>query len=85
MDSVKLGMVAVDQLHPLLSDLMVALNNLPHAADKESTFQQSKSKIRDWLITLNQMKASETLTEDQARQLHFDLESAHTEFYRSLR
>ncbi|KAI9189922.1 Vacuolar protein-sorting-associated protein 28 [Blastocladiella emersonii ATCC 22665] len=77
MDSVKLGMVAVDQLHPLLSDLMSSMNNIPREFD-------GKAKIKSWLITLNQMKASDMLSEDQARQLHFDLESAHTEFYRSL-
>ncbi|KAI9221044.1 vacuolar protein sorting-associated [Blastocladiella britannica] len=73
MDAVKLGMVAVDQLHPMLSDLLAAMNK-----------GQGRAKIREWLIALNQMKASDELSEDQARQLHFDLESAHAEFYRGL-
>ncbi|KAJ1498915.1 Vacuolar protein-sorting-associated protein 28 [Coelomomyces lativittatus] len=77
MDSVKLGMVAVDQLHPLLSDLMSSLNSIPREI-------KGKEKIKVWLIALNQKKASDGLDEEQARQFHFDLESAHTEFHRSL-
>jgi ESCRT-I complex subunit VPS28 len=77
MDSVKLGMVAVDQLHPLMSDLMTSLSHLGREFE-------GKDKIKHWLINLNQMKAMDTLSDEQARQLHFDLESAHTEFYRSL-
>ena len=44
MDSLKLNMVAVDQIHPLLSDLMQALNkvsSLPADFD-------GKMKIRNW-------------------------------------
>ncbi|KAI6156732.1 hypothetical protein BKA82DRAFT_4048922 [Pisolithus tinctorius] len=37
-----------------------------------------------WLITLNGMKASEELTEEQSRQLHFDVDYAYGEFFRSL-
>ncbi|TPX60499.1 hypothetical protein SpCBS45565_g07473 [Spizellomyces sp. 'palustris'] len=80
MDSLKLNYVAVDQIHPQLSDLIQSLN-------KVSTLPGDyvgKIKIRDWLITLNKMKASDEITQDQVRQLLFDLESALTEFHRSL-
>ncbi|KAL7753870.1 Vacuolar protein-sorting-associated protein 28 [Sorochytrium milnesiophthora] len=80
MDSLKLNMVAVDQLHPLLSDLISALNNVPTLP----VGYQGKEKIKNWLIELNKMKASDEITDDQVRQLLFDLESAHSEFYRSL-
>ena len=33
-----------------------------------------KTKIKDWLISLNQMKASDELDATQVRQLLFDLE-----------
>ncbi|KAG6899454.1 hypothetical protein C0993_010236 [Termitomyces sp. T159_Od127] len=36
------------------------------------------------LITLNGMKASEEITEEQSRQLLFDVEDAYAEFFRSL-
>ena len=80
MDSLKLNMFAVDQIHPVLGDLMQSLNKVTSLpADFEG-----KNKIRNWLISLNKMKASEELTEEQARQLMFDLETTHSAFYRSL-
>ncbi|GAA6007080.1 hypothetical protein JCM10207_001498, partial [Rhodosporidiobolus poonsookiae] len=36
------------------------------------------------LITLNQMRASEEITEEQSRQMLFDVEHAYSEFFRSL-
>ena len=33
-----------------------------------------KNKVKDWLIALNQMKASDELDPTQVRQLLFDLE-----------
>jgi hypothetical protein len=67
MDSLKLNVVAVDEIHPQLSDLIQALN-------KSVADTNGKKKIRDWLIVLNQMKASDELTPEQVRQLLFDLE-----------
>lgn len=80
MDSLKLRLVAVDQLHPLLSDLMQCLNKVSGLP----TDFDGKTKIKNWLVTLNKMKASDEIDEEQARQLMFDLESAHGAFYRSL-
>ncbi|CAG8575046.1 9979_t:CDS:2 [Funneliformis caledonium] len=80
MDALKLGMKAVDYIHPLLGDLMQSLNKVSSLpADFEG-----KAKIRNWLIMLNGMKASDELNEEQVRQLSFDLESANNAFYRSL-
>lgn len=79
MDSLKLSMVAVDQIHPLLSDLLQSLNKI----SLSGTFD-GKSKIKEWLILLNNMKATEELDDSQVRQLLFDLENAHTCFYRCL-
>jgi ESCRT-I complex subunit VPS28 len=79
MDSLKLNLVAVDQIHPLLSDLMQSLNKVPLMPDYEG-----KGKVREWLISLNQMKATDELNGDQVRQLLFDLESSYTGFHRCL-
>jgi len=83
MDSLRLNMVAKDQVHPLLSDLMQALNKvaplLPANWDSGS-----RDKLKEWLITLNTMRAHDDLTDDQVRGLLFDLETAHSEFHRSL-
>jgi len=80
MDSLKLNMTAVDQIHPLLADLLDSLckmSTLPPDWD-------GKLKIRAWLVTLNAMKASDSLNEEQIRQMLFDLESAYNAFHKSL-
>jgi ESCRT-I complex subunit VPS28 len=68
MDALKLNVIAVDEIHPILSDLIQALN--------KSTSKSSggKLKIKEWLVELNLKRASDELTEAQTRQLLFDLE-----------
>ncbi|KAL6542906.1 hypothetical protein OROMI_023605 [Orobanche minor] len=80
MDSLKLNMVAVDQVYPLLSDLSASLNKLsilPHDFE-------GKTKMREWIGRLAKMGAADELTEQQARQLHFDLESSYNSFMAAL-
>ncbi|KAI8146541.1 vacuolar protein sorting-associated [Fennellomyces sp. T-0311] len=80
MDTLRLNRYAVDDLHPILADLIQSLNNVPGLpADFEG-----RNKVRQWLITLNAMKASDEITEEQARQMLFEMEQSHTEFYRLL-
>ncbi|RUP28573.1 hypothetical protein BC936DRAFT_138715 [Jimgerdemannia flammicorona] len=80
MDNLKLNFKAVDQLHPVLVDLIQSLNNV---TSLPAEFE-GRAKVRKWLIDLNQMKASDEITEEQSRQMLFEMEQAHTEFYRSL-
>ncbi|KAL2914700.1 Vacuolar protein-sorting-associated protein 28 [Polyrhizophydium stewartii] len=80
MDSLKINLVAVDQIHPQLTELIQSLNRVPSLP---KTFE-GRAKIRDWLIRLNKLKASDELSQDQVRQLLFDLDSAYAEFQRSL-
>ncbi|KAG0367228.1 hypothetical protein BGZ54_004220 [Gamsiella multidivaricata] len=76
MDMLKLGMGAVDEIHPHLADLMQSLNNVRSLpADFEG-----RAKLREWLIKLNGMRASEELAADEKRQMEFDLESNYTAF-----
>lgn len=78
MDSLKLEMKAVDELHPSLSDLMESINkvsNLPPDHD-------SKTKVKKWLVQLNSMKASDELSDDEVRQMSMDLEIAYTAFHK---
>ncbi|ORY99182.1 vacuolar protein sorting-associated [Syncephalastrum racemosum] len=80
MDTLRLNRYAVDELHPILADLIQSLNNVPGLpADFEG-----KAKVRQWLITLHSMKASDQITEEQARQMLFEMDQSHTEFYRLL-
>ncbi|RWW25519.1 hypothetical protein GW17_00010134 [Ensete ventricosum] len=82
MDSVKLNMVAVDQVHPLLSDLSTSLAKLGTGLLPPDF--EGRTKVRDWLSRLAKMGAADELTEQQARQLHFDLESSYNAFMAAL-
>jgi ESCRT-I complex subunit VPS28 len=79
MDSLKLDMKAVDQLQPLLVDILSNLNAIPSMNDLSG-----KDKITAWLTVLNRMDASDELNSNQTRQMLFDLESAYNTFYKSL-
>lgn len=81
MDSVKLEQRAVDELQPLLSDLMDSLLRLP---ETPNDFEPNR-KIEKWLSKLNAMRAVEEIDEDDARQLSHDLDSAYADFTRYLR
>lgn len=78
MDGLKLNFRAKDQLHPLLSELITSVNKVTN-----NEFE-GRGKLVQWLITLNQMKINEELTDDQARQLLFDLDTCYKAFYTSL-
>ncbi|EJT51260.1 vacuolar protein sorting-associated protein 28 [Trichosporon asahii var. asahii CBS 8904] len=79
MDALKLNLRAKDQLHPLLTEVMAG-----YAKFKDSAQWEGRAKIIHWLITLNAMKAADEITEDQSRQMLFDIENAYNEFFRSL-
>ncbi|KAI9047529.1 hypothetical protein LZ554_008245 [Drepanopeziza brunnea f. sp. 'monogermtubi'] len=78
LDALKLGLLAKDQLHPLLSDVIQSANKV---TDQDF---EGRSKIVQWLITLNQMKATEEVSEDQARELELDMNSAYQGFKATL-
>ncbi|KAJ2903087.1 hypothetical protein MKZ38_010425 [Zalerion maritima] len=75
LDALRLGMLAKDQLHPLLTDVIQSANKVTGGADFEN-----RGKIVQWLITLNQMQASEELSEQQARQLEMEITQAYNGF-----
>ena len=63
MDALKLNYKSKDQLHPLLSELMGSLNT---SMPKDF---EGRGKIVQWLITLNQMRAADEVTDGQSRQV----------------
>jgi ESCRT-I complex subunit VPS28 len=63
MDALKLSYRSKDQLYPHLSDLMASLST------SMSREFEGRAKIVHWLITLNQMRAVDELSEDQSRQV----------------
>ncbi|KAL2111511.1 hypothetical protein VUR80DRAFT_9931 [Thermomyces stellatus] len=78
LDAVKLGFLSKDQLHPLLSDVIQSVNRV---TDKDF---ENRGKIVQWLIALNQMKATDELGEEQARELELDIQQAYNGFKRTL-
>lgn len=78
MDGLKLSFRAKDKLHPLLSSVVTSLNKVT-TADFEG-----RAKIVEWLITLNAMRANEEISEDQAREMIFDIDNAYKAFYTGL-
>ncbi|KAI4296634.1 hypothetical protein L6164_036579 [Bauhinia variegata] len=80
MDSLKLNMVAVDQLHPLLVDVYGSLNQLSYLPPDF----EGKTKMKEWIARLSKMGAADELTEQQSRQLHFDLDSSYNSFMAAL-
>lgn len=81
MDAVKLEQRAVDELHPLLSDLMDVLTRLP---ETPNDFEPNR-KVQKWLKKLNSLRAVDEIDEEDARQLYHDLDSAYAEFTRFLK
>lgn len=75
MDALKLNYRAKDQLHPLMSDLLLSINRV------SSQDFEHRSKLVEWIIKINKMKVNETLTEDEVRELLFDLDTAYKSFY----
>ena len=78
LDAVKLGLLSKDQLHPLLSDVIQSVNRV---TDKDF---ENRGKIVQWLIALNQMRATEELSDSQARELESDIQQAYQGFRRTL-
>lgn len=78
LDAIKIGMVEKDMLHPLLVEIIQAVNKV---TDVEF---ENKGKIVQWLITLNQMRAAEKLSEEQAREFQFDMQQAYYGFKATL-
>jgi len=79
LDALKLGLFAKDQLHPLLSDVIQSVNRVT-----QRDFE-GRGKIVQWLIALNQMKATEEVSQDQARELELDMNSAYQGFKETLK
>ena len=71
-------MLAKNDLHPLLADVIQSVNKV---TDKDF---DGRAKIVQWLITLNQMKASERVSADQGGELNFDIRQAYHGFKATL-
>ncbi|KAI3403122.2 VPS28 [Candida oxycetoniae] len=77
MDAIKLNYKTRDQLHPLLSELVVNLNEL-----NENMEVAGKSKLVNWLIKINNLEKE--LNQEDADIFLSDLDVAYKGFYSSL-
>lgn len=74
-DAIRMNMLSKDTLHPILVEIIQAVNKVTEGRDFDG-----KAKVVQWLITLNQMRAAEELTAEMARELQFDLNGAYDGF-----
>ena len=80
MDSLRLNMVAADQVHPLLTELAGALARVPGLAPDWG----GRARVKAWVATVHGMPAARELPADDVRQLLFDLESSYNDFMATL-
>ncbi|CUG07620.1 unnamed protein product [Bodo saltans] len=81
MDCLKLQQTAVDQLFPILSDLVNSLKKLPNAHD---ILPSVLGKLESWVTRLTAMHPSDELNDRDTRELAFDLERGYQTFYQLL-
>lgn len=81
MDCLKLQQTAVDQLFPILSDLVNSLQKLPKAREVLPTVL---GKLETWVGRLTAMHPSDELNDRDTRELAFDLERGYQTFYQLL-
>ncbi|VEL08205.1 unnamed protein product [Protopolystoma xenopodis] len=72
--------VEVVTVQPDMRELYETMNRL-HLLSSDF---EGKAKVKSWLDKFEMMQASDELSDTEARQLIFDLESAHNAFNREL-
>lgn len=75
MDKLNLDTKTTDELFPDLNDLNDSLNSLSMLPDDYEN--KHMMKISKWLATLRDMEAHEEITEEQCRQMIFDLQRSY--------
>lgn len=80
MDKLRLKIKTMDELHFELKDLLDTMHRLSLIPEDF----EAKKKVESWLATLNEMQASDELTDSQVRQFLFDLESSYADFNKLL-
>jgi len=80
LDALKLGMKAVDQLVPIMNEIIQYLNQMSDMPPDHD----GSVPVRQWLVLLNKMRAHDELTAEQVRQCEFDMQKAYDAVYRFL-
>lgn len=76
----EMKLLSKDEIYPYISELLDALDKV----ERLRNIFEGKARLKEWLGILGRMRASDSLSNEEARQLAFDLESAFTEFERIL-
>lgn len=86
MDALKLNYNTKTQLHPLLSALVLSLNDLVTRENTNAVALEfpGKLKLVSWLITLNNLAENEVLSADDCERFLLDLDASYRGFYDSL-
>lgn len=82
MDAIKLNYNTKQQLHPLLSELVINLNELPGENERGVEFS-GKLKLVNWLIKLNNLTG--TLESDDLDAFLADVDTAYKGFFETLK
>lgn len=85
MDALKLNYTTKYELHPLISELVVNLNDLLDLGSHHTHDIDGKSKLVNWLIKVNNLGPTEALDQASVDQFLGDLGEAHKGFYQSLK
>uniref|UniRef100_A0A7S2Y138 Vacuolar protein sorting-associated protein 28 homolog n=1 Tax=Fibrocapsa japonica TaxID=94617 RepID=A0A7S2Y138_9STRA len=80
MDALRLDHRAMHELQPYISELTDKITSIPTLPAEFEPI----SKLKNWLIQLNQMRATDELDADQATQLLHDLEQSYNNFVKAL-
>uniref|UniRef100_A0A1I7UZU3 Vacuolar protein sorting-associated protein 28 homolog n=2 Tax=Caenorhabditis tropicalis TaxID=1561998 RepID=A0A1I7UZU3_9PELO len=80
LDALRLNTRAVDDLYPGLDDLYNAINTTSRVPIDAVV----STKVKKWHDRLSSMAASDEISDDEARQMAFDIESAYQAFNKAL-
>lgn len=84
MDALKLKYNTKDQLHPLMSALLLSVNKVfnssPLLKNRISLFKE-RQQLVEWVIKLNHLKVGQKLSENEIKDMLFDLDQAYKGFY----
>ena len=76
MDALKLNLRAIDEIQPLINDIVKLLRQVNGIGQDFEGVRLMMS----WLTRFSSMRAVDVITEDDARQLSFDVESSYSAF-----
>lgn len=81
LDQIKLNIRAADELYPNLNELFASINSMGSLPEDHEV----RATVSSWHIRLKGMAAHDELTDEQARQMTFEVEQAYNAFQACLK